>query len=526
MKSYRIRCPYCFESFNDNEVHFRVPVANDEDTSVFPDGIYSLEELESNKNLSDAEKQEIATKYWEANPYRPQRDEKYEQFWAAYSGETTEKSPKGSKYPNYFKRIIEPERDIELLKQLVPNDTKTLDSCLGREKIGADDVESFVVEIVLNDGTVCAERVCPYCHNPLPYLYGAFPVKFISVVGSTGCGKTVYLSQFLKCSVDKLPDVGYTTSRHLLAVDSFLQDNKIAAGEALPLGTRANSLQQPIIREIANEQNKQTLVFYDIAGELLADEQRYINAHAEYIRHSDAILILIDSLQFSVLVEALNLENNILTTPNAVIAALHNLLLDRSRNIPVAVCLSKCDEIYDAMPEPLVKALKADYRGIPSEDSKYRMKPIFNAEDFNSYESNLMDYVYSIDATLCYTLAECFEDFAFFAVSALGCPVDAVVTENGLSIATPRGPIEPKRIMDPFYWIMFKLGLLDTSGGIFSPNGKKCPYCQDQTTIKLKEPYELKTGFLRKKIRRYEYYCSSCKCYFDPSTGDFYPELQ
>ena len=524
----RIKCPYCFEEFNDDEVHFRVPTVKEPDASVLPEGIASVEELQLSKRFSDEEKDKIAKEYWQANFYGPQRDEKYMRFWAQYDG-TTEKSPRDSKYPNYWKRIIEPTRDIGLLRQLVPGDTKSLNNYLRRDKVSSASDESLVVEITVNDGTVCNERVCPYCHNPLPHLYGAFPIKFISIVGNTGSGKTVYLSQLIRNIVDNLAEVGYTADLPTPSVISYLSDNEILIGKELPFGTPANSLQQPIVFEIAHEQNRQTIVIYDVAGELFADNQRYtlaeIHKSAECIMHSDALLMLIDPMQFSALGEVLSLENNRLTTPNTVIASLHNLLLTRSRIIPVAVCISKGDEIYTIMPDGLANSLQADYKGIPSEDSVYRMKPVFNTEDFNSYESDLMDFVYHINSALCPTLAAGFEDFAFFAVSALGCPVDVIVTESGDHIATPRGPIEPKRIMDPFYWIMYKFGLLEASGGVFNPNGKRCPRCQDQTTIKLKEPYELKTGFLRKKIRRYKYYCSSCKCYFDPDTGDCYSEL-
>ena len=41
-------------------------------------------------------------------------------------------------------------------------------------------------------------RVCPYCHNPLPMGFGKHRVKNISIIGITGAGKTVYISQLLK----------------------------------------------------------------------------------------------------------------------------------------------------------------------------------------------------------------------------------------------------------------------------------------------------------------------------------------
>ena len=55
--AYRIKCPYCFEEFNDNEVHFRVPTVKEPDTSVLPDWCESIEDLVESPRLSDEKKQ-------------------------------------------------------------------------------------------------------------------------------------------------------------------------------------------------------------------------------------------------------------------------------------------------------------------------------------------------------------------------------------------------------------------------------------------------------------------------------------
>ncbi len=529
MKRYEIICPYCFEKFYDDEVHFRVPQVKDPDSSVLPDGIDSLEELQGSLRYSEEQKMEYANAYWKSNFYGPQRDKLYENFWNQFDGVTTEPVPRNHKYPPYWKRIIEPKRDIKLLRQMNNDKAKTVDSCFKRDCVeeGSNE-ETFVSEIQLEDGTVCSDRVCPKCHNPLPSFYGAYPVKFISIVGITHSGKTVYLSQFLKYFVESLPKVGYTVPGYTPSLAYFVEKNKIAKGEGLPAGTSPRSFQQPVICEISHERNKQTLVMYDVAGELFGDSQRFtkaeIDTFAEFIRHSDAIMMLIDPMQFSTLWSVLQLEKNELEAPNAAVRTLHEVLGKRSHDIPFAVCISKCDEIYDVMPQDLVSILKADYRGIPTADNKRRMQPMFNATEFNSYEEALANYVYDKNQQIDVTLAEDYDNYSYFAISALGCPVETILSERGEEITTPKGPISPKRMMDPFYWLMYKLNLLGASEGVYNPNGKVCPECQTQNTVVLKEPVSYETGFLRKKTLTYTHYCTSCRAYFNPETGDYRAE--
>lgn len=60
------------------------------------------------------------------------------------------------------------------------------------------DSSGFVNRAVDAFGVSSKVRICPYCHNVLPFEFGKYPVKYISVVGITSSGKTVYLSQLLR----------------------------------------------------------------------------------------------------------------------------------------------------------------------------------------------------------------------------------------------------------------------------------------------------------------------------------------
>ena len=520
---YRIKCPYCFEEFNDDEVHFRVPVIKDLDTSVLPDWCESIEDLINSQRISDAEKADIVKLYWKKNFYAPQYDEKYEQFWSAYEGGTTEPTPGYLKYPIYYKRVIVPSRDIKLLKPYGKERPDSLDGYFKRDRVGSDTEKTFVSEIKLFDDTECSERICPVCHNPLPNQYGAYPVKFISIVGSSNSGKTVYLSQFLKYFAVLLPEVGYQVYSYTPLLTAYVKNNRIAVNEKLPAATPPMRFQQPVICDISNNIQRYTLVFYEVEGDIFDYENSSaaeISKYAEFIRNSDAIMMLIDPMQFSKLREDLQPEDKVPTLPNKTIEALSMVLGERLRSIPFAACISKSDEIYDIMDDKYVTILKTDYQGIPRDDSPNIMQSVLNAEEINSYEEYLSDFVFKNNKALDGQLAVSFDDYSYFALSALGCSVDK-------ETASPIGPISPKRIMDPFYWIMYKLGIIGASDGVINPNGLEClnPECRKRTTNKLKEP---DFSEFRKRLIKIDYfnpythYCSTCHCYFNPETGDYW----
>lgn len=465
---YRIKCPYCFEEFNDDEVHFRVPVIKDLDTSVLPDWCESIEDLINSQRISDAAKADIIKWYWKKNFYAPQYDEKYEQFWSAYDGGTTEPTHSYRKYPEYYKRVIVPSRDKKLLKPYDKERTDSLDGFFWRDRIGSDTEKTFVSEIKLFDDTDCSERICPVCHNPLPNQYGAYPVKFISIVGSSNSGKTVYLSQFYKYFAALLPEVGYQVYNYTPLLTAYVKNNRIAVNEKLPAATPPMRFQQPVICDISNNIQRYTLVFYEVEGDIFDYENSSaaeISKYAEFIRNSDAIMMLIAPAQFPKLRGEFGLEIMDSVSPNTFIRALFNVLGESLRKVPLAACISKCDEIYDIMDPEYVGVLKSDYQGVPREDVSYIMQAVLNAKEFNSYEEYLSEFVLQHNKVLDCLLASSFNDYSYFALSALGCPVDK-------ETSTPVGPISPKRIMDPFYWIMYKLGMIDASDAVYNPSDR------------------------------------------------------
>lgn len=82
--------------------------------------------------------------------------------------------------------------------------------------VGADglvrDQDGFAIRVYdrYSDRATPVTRLCPHCHNPLPLPnYGKYPTIFISVVGITTCGKTVYLNQLLTRLAMAMQNTGY-----------------------------------------------------------------------------------------------------------------------------------------------------------------------------------------------------------------------------------------------------------------------------------------------------------------------------
>ena len=132
-------------------------------------------------------------------------------------------------------------------------------------------MDGFVTQAVDLFGKTTHSRVCPYCHNPLPLGFGKNKVKYISIIGITGSGKTVYISQLLKGMTDYASKVGlnaFFTSDH---ETNFILNNQVKQGKPLPDSTSPKRLSQPMFYDIVRDENgvqkTDTIVLYDIAGE-------------------------------------------------------------------------------------------------------------------------------------------------------------------------------------------------------------------------------------------------------------------
>ena len=153
-------------------------------------------------------------------------DELYEKFWNRYPGSKPEDSERNKTYER--NPVITQLPD----KRFLNNEKFTDSACLVFEK----DEDGFLNAVVDTEGNRSRIRICPHCHNKLPFEFGKYPIKYIPVVGITSSGKTVYLSQILGKIKEILIRADMTVAGLCPEVDEFVKNHTIRRGQNLPGG--------------------------------------------------------------------------------------------------------------------------------------------------------------------------------------------------------------------------------------------------------------------------------------------------
>lgn len=247
----KIKCPYCFEEFESDKVLFRANTG------------FTQEELDREEFTSGDvdEHKRLFVKFSQRNP-----DEK-----------------------------LDPDAN----------------------GVGADglvrDQDGFAIRVYdrYSDRATPVTRLCPHCHNPLPLPnYGKYPTIFISVVGITTCGKTVYLNQLLTRLAMAMQNTGYYITENNLP--DFKEN--VEANMPLPGSTDDSVMRRPLAVNLVDQNDRSkafTIVFYDIAGEncvkwnddyaKLGDQDsrnsRAKEGIASFIARADGLMLLVDPNQ-------------------------------------------------------------------------------------------------------------------------------------------------------------------------------------------------------------------------------------
>lgn len=512
---FHIICPYCFEQFNDDEVHFRSArvFTKEEVLETLPEDYEGIDDFSNRYNKSD--KEEIRQRYEEREFFKETEDKKYNNFWKRFGG-TTEQTlaKKANKIKNdYNRRVIDP-KSTEAQKYLVEQKNGTY--------FIMDDKEKMVTGIQLNTPgrEICKARVCPYCHNPLPQNYGKYKTRFISIIGITNAGKTVFLSKFLQAFTRDIAKIGMVAPGYTESVTCFCHNNRIEDDNSiLPQATPPTSFQQPLIFEVMEDVHKPHthIVLYDVAGELFSDEREYLDYFAPFVSHSDGIILLLDPLQFQSIRENRDPKKYFADTKEALETLYRTILGNQNKEAPpLAVCISKIDEIYDELGPEIEDMICRDYEGIPDENMEGLYLKEFNGNDFQDLEEKLKEFVRDNDPALYNYLCRTFENHAFFALTALGCGVESKEID-GKERYSPKRKVEPKRIMDPIFWLFYKLGLIGCNKKIDTERRVTCPYCSNMNVKRLEVPHEVITKrlFRPQIVDRFSYFCESCENYFN-----------
>ena len=509
--SYKIICPYCFKEMEDDEVLFRSELVNHGEPDFLPDDYDDIKDFQA--RYRGADKEEILAKYRDWEFFTEVKDPEYEAFWSNYIS-TTEYNPSDDilGVKAYYRRVIDPGNTYHQRYLKEQEDGSYL----------IRDNQGMVAQIELKSGEKCYRRVCRHCHNPLPDNYGKYPVKFASIIGITGAGKTVYLSQLLKKMRNYVAKVGLTAIVTNAGVQAFVEKNKIAPNHPLPGSTPPERLQQPLFYELVRESGIQgriteTFVLYDVAGEVFKDETpELVKRFAPFIAHSDGAIVLIDPLQFEVITNA-SKDKNQLADPTAALNTIQHIFTQDNANdkckIPFAICISKADqqEVQDVLSEDLRDLLLDDVKGIDKGDGFYQTT--FNAGDYAPIGRGLTKFIKDNELVLAQMMQTNYASYAYFALTALGCDVKEGKQDNGETYRYPVGPILPKRVEEPLLWLLYKLGYIGKNASI--PGEIICPNCgkQDNESIPEDERYIIERSgpFGLRKIERYvNRFCRAC----------------
>ena len=445
MEEKKIICPYCFAEFNHDEVLFR------SETFFFEEDIEDKDDI-----LDIADQTERANALEEYNKkmrFKVGVSSKYDRYWSRFNG-TTEKTRRKSGARNAAQNIDNYQKPI-----INPKDSSVV-RFNNQNKTGVEfDRDGFLSSIDDVYGRHSNSRVCPECHNPLPQNYGKYPVKFISIIGITNAGKTVYLSSLLDNVLDYMDKIGITPYQSD-SVDFFIELNKIKKGTVLPQGTSTQQMCQPLCFNLqyfdsrTHKDTKTTFVIYDIAGENCTSSEAVVN-FGDFIRHSDGIIILEDPNQFKGIY-----DDEKQTMVDSVLGTINDLFIGKKYcDIPTAVCISKSDILMsDNMFSQILEAkLREPVRS--AEDING-----FNAKDYNDISKLLDSFYFDHDKPTRTALKNSFNNYNYFAVSALNCKLEPSneIDGNGKSLYVPAERPHPMRIEEPLYWMFTQFGFIDS----------------------------------------------------------------
>lgn len=491
----KIICPYCHGRglpggvFSHKDVHFRMETFFEEEEDLNEDG----KTLDQIKRMPEgAAKARLQEEVARNLPFLCGTDETYERFWSEFGGTTeeaygTDKKLLGTLHPSELP-ILNPSdpMDRQVLKRQQNGGTDA------REDYFIYDGDGMVMAVEDIHGKRTSRRLCPSCHNPLPTGYGKFQTKFISVIGITQAGKTVYLSQLLKYMsryVNYVDMTSYFTSDH---ESSFINANPVQYGVDLPRPNLPEKLTQPmyydLVQNVGGGRLKtNTIVLYDIAGENCASPTG-MEKFGRFVTKSDGIILLLDPSQLGLAETAVSdsgeRATDLITVFNTIHGAFQEQKSDGQLTVPVAVCISKSDMIGRVLPSEFQNK---DITPVLHPNSGDPVKK-FNASAYNPLEKCLTEQMRTGAGQEVHgALRRGYKNFNYFAFSATGC---AVEKREGLSY--PKAPPVPLRIAEPLLWLFYKFGYIGSDVPIRLPVQRPMPQTVSQT-VKGALPFMKKT---------------------------------
>ena len=382
-----IKCPYCFRTFRHDEVHFRIAEATCEHARSRNNGAEGnvFARFERQENL----------------------DPKYSEVWGDFRGG-------------------EPSAAVKKLFHIPWVNDNNKDTMIDGDYIRDDEgfVEKIRDKCNLEFSSI---RICPHCHNKLPLHYGKNPQKFISIMGVSASGKTVFIKQLLS-KIDKDGQDGILGHVGGSRVSiTFPDDDKdeLKANSPLPDATITLSFKIPYFVTMSFENRIYDFVIYDIAGEILVNLAKEnidrFGFFGGYIKKSDAIIMLIDPIQ---------LVDNPAPRYSAsvMMQTLYKVFGNQQLKIPTAITISKSDLLLS---NELIKNSLNPNGEYFNDNSSITKNIVWNGEKRYFYIDEYaklkgqLDILYQKKAaTFLNSVNQGIEESGFFAVSSLKDGVD------------------------------------------------------------------------------------------------------
>lgn len=308
------------------------------------------------------------------------------------------------------------------------------------------------------------KRLCPFCHNELPYSAGRAPSNIIAIIGASQVGKSVYMASLIHTletvtahnfEAACLP-ISSETSRRFRAQ----YQDPLFVQNILIESTQKERKQEPFIFQFKfKDTNKAplSLVFFDVAGEGMVEED-YLELYANHIKNAEGILFLVDPLQLATIRHKIFLSqgNNggdftsqYQEARDVVVSLGENFIgrrEDGRTSIPTAVVVTKSD-----MLEKLAYEDDAYLKENSNVFQNYVHKGRFNLNEYENINGEVKRFIEQVDLAFLDAIEVHFNNVGYFAVSSLGQnPVDGRL----------EGVIEPMRVDEPFLWLLYKLGYI------------------------------------------------------------------
>ncbi len=309
------------------------------------------------------------------------------------------------------------------------------------------------------------KRLCPYCHNDLPYSAGRAPSNIIAIIGASQVGKSVYMASLIH-TLETVTAHNFEAACLPISSDTCWRfrlqyKDPLFAQNRLIESTQKERKQEPFINHIKFKDTSKaplSLVFFDVAGEGMVEEE-YLELYANHIKNAEGILFLVDPLQLSTIRNKILLSSDeagdftsLYQESRDVVVTLGEHFIgskaDGRTSIPTAVVVTKSD-----MLEHLAQEDGEYIRSNSNIFQNYVHKGYFNLNEYENINGEVKQFIEQVDLAFLDAIEVHFRNVGYFAVSSLGQnPVEGRL----------EGVIQPMRVDEPFLWLLYKLGYISS----------------------------------------------------------------